>query len=338
MKRNLQILADTIRKNKAAVILFAVMILLNGAVFFLYDILTEAFLYSGMLIFVILLLLLAADFFRQRKKAEIREYSRNSILTAEFEPEEKASLADRDYSEIITLLQKEIRNLQVEFSERQQADDDYYTAWVHQIKTPIAVMKLELSEDTKENRALLSELFRIEQYVEMVLDYVRLRSDSSDLVIKEYELDAVIRETLRKFASQFILRRLKLCYETAQGSVITDKKWLCFILDQLVSNAIKYTPEGEITIEASGSQIRVSDTGIGIAPEDLPRIFEKGYTGVNGRLGEKSSGLGLFLTKKAAALIGADLKCESTVGKGTTFIVTLAERQDDYEHVSIVLV
>lgn len=205
---------------------------------------------------------------------------------------------------------------------------DYYTVWVHQIKTPIAVMRMRLGmEDSENNRALAAELFRIEQYVELVLSYIRLGSRANDLVIREYGTDELIRETLRKYASQFILRKLRLVYEPAETRVITDKKWLTLILEQLLSNALKYTPSGEIRVEAEQNRIRISDTGIGIAPEDLPRIFEKGYTGINGRLGRQSSGLGLFLCKKAADLIGAVITCESEPGKGTAFTVILPERE-----------
>ena len=222
-------------------------------------------------------------------------------------------------------LTDEINRLQTEFSAKKQADDDYYTAWVHQIKTPIAAMKLMLSEDTEEHKALSAELFRVEQYVGMVLDYIRLESDSNDLVIREYPLDELIREPLRKFAPQFIRRRLKLTYEPTDKTVVTDKKWFIFILEQLISNAVKYTPEGEIKISVEDNIVKISDTGIGIAPEDIPRIFEKGYTGKNGRLGEKSSGLGLFLTKKAADLLAVQISVKSSVGSGSEFSVIMPE-------------
>ncbi len=326
MNRRLRILTDTLRKNKSAIILFAAMTLLGGTIFLLYDIMTEAFLYAELLLAVLLLLLVGIDLMRETKRAAERERNICSLVDAGYEKAENGCLADEDYSQMIALLEAQAQKLRTDFAFRKQEDEDYYTAWVHQIKTPIAVMKLELSEDTEKNRALLSELFRIEQYVEMVLDYGRLESESNDLVIREYELDEIIREALRKFAPQFVLRKLKLNYEPAQGRVVTDRKWLLFILEQLISNAIKYTPCGEITVAVQGNTIRISDTGIGIAPEDLPRIFEKGYTGVNGRLGQKSSGLGLFLTRKAVRLIAADIRCESTVGRGSAFTLTLPDK------------
>ena len=296
---------------------------LNGAVFLLYDIMTEAFLYSDVLLLAVLILLIGIDFLRELKAAKRRAELKKSILLQSCFKSVDVDMRDEDYCEMLGLLTDEINRLQTEFSSGKKEDSDYYTAWVHQIKTPIATMKLLLSQNAEENKELSAELFRIEQYVEMVLSYIRLGSDTNDLVIKEYPLDELIRETVRKFAPQFIARKLKLNYEPTDTAAVTDKKWLMFILEQLISNAIKYTPEGEITISIEDNAVKISDTGIGIAPEDIPRIFEKGYTGANGRLGQKSSGLGLFLSKKAAGLIAADISVQSTPGSGTDFYVIL---------------
>ena len=314
------------KKNKIAAIIFAAATVLNGAVFLLYDIMKEPFIYAEVLLLTALILLFGIDFAGELKSARLREDSKNSILFSNSACGD--TLRDKDYSEMLGALSAEINRLQTDFSVKKQADNDYYTAWVHQIKNPIATMKLLLSENSEEHRALSAELFRIEQYVEMVLDYIRLESDVNDLVIKEYALDELIRETLRKFAPQFILRKLKLVYEPTDQVVVTDKKWLTFILEQLISNAIKYTPEGEITISVEGNTVKISDTGIGIAPEDIPRIFEKGYTGANGRKEQKSSGLGLFLSKKAANLLSVriDVASVQTIAdSGSTFSLSFPE-------------
>jgi len=325
MSRRKAVLADCLRKNKTALLLFAALTVLDGAVFWGYGIITEPFVYSELLVGVFLLGLLTADYVRERRAAKARERLADSILFAAPEPAGELTLRDADYAAMLSTLQKEIARLQAEYDGKQQAADDYYTAWVHQIKTPIAVLKLQLAEDTAEHRALAAEVFRIERYVEMVLDYIRLESSSNDLVIQEYALDDFLRESLRKFGQQFVLRKLRLNYTPTDKTVVTDRKWLGFMLDQLISNALKYTPQGEITIAVHGNCIQIRDTGIGIAPEDLPRIFEKGYTGGNGRLGSKASGLGLFLTKKAADLLAAQISCDSTVGEGSCFTLTLPE-------------
>lgn len=167
---------------------------------------------------------------------------------------------------------------------------DYYTMWVHQIKTPIASMHLILqNEDTEDARRLRAELFRIEQYVRMVLCFLRLDSDFTDYVIKEYKVDDIVRPAVRSLAPQFIMKRLALEYEQTDVVALTDEKWLGFVVEQVLSNAVKYTSAGSISIKCDEDRLVISDTGIGIAAEDLPRIFDKGYTGFNGRADRKAS-------------------------------------------------
>ena len=183
------------------------------------------------------------------------------------------------------------------------------------------------SGDTPEHHALLIELSRIEQYVEMVLQYIRIGSGTNDLVIREYDLDTLICESVRKFAPQFFEKKLQLIYEKTDATIVSDRKWFICILDQLLSNAVKYTSVGSVTISVKDSVLSVADTGIGIAPEDLPRIFEKGYTGTNGRIENRSSGLGLYLAKKAADLLSIRISAESVIGKGSTFILDLTQER-----------
>lgn len=323
MNRRREVIKDCLKKNKLAIILFVLMSVLDMVVFYLYDVLLEPLVYATLLVFVFLIIYLVVEMFLENHAAKQRARNMANILVTGTDGIDLSTLRDEDYADMIETLSQEVNRLKTDYAEKALADESYYTAWVHQIKTPIAVMKLQLTEDSDAHRILSSELFRIEQYVEMVLDYVRLDSDSNDLVIQEYALDEIIREVLRKYATQFVLRKLKLTYEGTTQKVVTDRKWLGFMLEQLISNAIKYTPQGGISILVEGNRIKVTDTGIGIASEDIPRIFEKGFTGNNGRIGEKSSGLGLFLTKKAAGLLAAKLSCESEVGVGTTFTIEL---------------
>ena len=149
---------------------------------------------------------------------------------------------------------------------------DYYTLWAHQIKTPIASMRLSLQqEDTPKARQLLQELSRAEQYVGMVMVYLRLTDGGSDFVLRTCDLDAIVRQAVRRFAGEFITRKLKLCYEPLNAACVTDEKWLLFVVEQVLSNALKYTREGSITITMEHPKtLVIRDTGIGIAPEDLP--------------------------------------------------------------------
>lgn len=323
----MKILKEVLRKNRAALLVFAVMTAADAAVFTLYDILTEPLLYATALSFFLLIVILTVGYAREKRRADERVRTLSAILTEWRELPQADTLAETDYQQMIAALGEAMDRLTAEADAQKQDMLDYYTAWVHQIKTPIAVMKLKLADDTSEHRALSAELQRVEQYVDMVLQYIRVGSGTNDLVIREYALDGLIRESVRKQAGQFVEKRLRLIYEPTNETAVTDKTWFCCILDQLLSNAVKYTPEGTVTVSVKDGRLTVSDTGVGIAPEDLPRIFEKGYTGLNGRLGQRSSGLGLYLAKKAADLLSIPLTVESTVGKGSAFTLDLRQRR-----------
>lgn len=314
---------EILRKNRAAILLYFVINAFQFGVFLLYDVMMEPLLYASVVSLCILAGFLAADYFCERKRSAERHRAVDSVERDWKSLPEAHSLAEEDYQAIISALGSRMEQLISEYGTQRQDQLDYYTAWVHQIKTPIAVMKLKLAGDTPENRLLLAELLRVEQYVEMVLQYIRLGSETNDLVIKECSLDELIKESVRKFAPLFLEKRLRLDFHPTGRTVVTDKKWFCCILEQLISNAVKYTPSGTVSIGAENGILSVSDTGIGIAPEDLPRIFERGYTGLNGRIGQKSSGLGLYLAKKAADMLAIPLSVDSRAGEGSRFMLDL---------------
>ena len=262
------------------------------------------------------------DFRRKHRMLESLKKGKEGVGDALPAPE---GVLEEDYQDLVRR-EESLRRREKEHGENARQDmEDYYATWVHQIKAPIAVMRVLLQQDdTQENQELKAELFRIEQYVEMALYYVRLGEGASDLVIQEYDLDDIIRKAIRKYAGQFIRRKIRVVYEGTDQKVITDEKWLSFIIEQLLSNAVKYTSEGTVTVEVhDGKKLSVTDTGIGISPEDLPRIFEKGYTGYNGRLDKKSTGIGLYLCRTAADKLGHKLMVESEPGKGSRFTVDL---------------
>lgn len=210
---------------------------------------------------------------------------------------------------------------------------DYYTVWAHQIKTPIASMRLMLqNEDSDLARDLCADLLRIEQYVQMVLCYLRLDSDSTDYVIRQCDLDRIVRQAVRKFAGQFIRKKIRLNYDPVCVRVLTDEKWLLFVLEQVLSNALKYTQTGQVRIFLEEPKtLCIQDTGIGIAPEDLPRVFEKGYTGYNGRLDQRASGIGLYLCSRICRNLGHGLRIQSVLGQGTTVRIDLDSREMKFE-------
>lgn len=314
-----RIFLDTLKKDKNLFLLLGVMTAVNFSVFLLYRIMTEAFLYAEAVILVFALFLVLFDYVRNMKKADGLENAVQSIKSGNCELLSVDTFDEVKYRDMIDFLTQKINEMNLSFAKEKQDMSDWYTIWVHQIKTPIAVLKLKVPKHDKEIR---NELFRIEEYAGMALAYIRLGGEQNDLVIKEYPLDELIRETLRKYASQFIAKKIKLEYTPTEKKVVTDKKWLLCILEQYISNAVKYTNGGTVTVEVCSDTLTVSDTGIGISKADLPRIFEKSYTGNNGRTDAKSSGLGLYLSKKAAKLIGVTLSVDSTLGCGSRFSVT----------------
>jgi len=242
-------------------------------------------------------------------------------------------MEDEDYQEIIRLLSDEHNRYRTETNRKYADMIDYYTVWAHQIKTPIASMRLHLqNEDSPLSRKLSTDLFRVEQYVEMVLTFLRLNSESTDYVIKEYDLDKIVKQAVKKFAGEFIGRKLSLVYEPLNTTVITDEKWLSFVIEQVLSNALKYTPSGSITITLEPEKkLCIRDTGIGIAAEDLPRIFENGYTGYNGRTDKKASGIGLYLCKRICGNLGHTITAASKVDEGTVITIDLAQTKLEIE-------
>lgn len=276
--------------------------LLFGAVFAAYDI---------------------AKAYRRHKFFEELHRRNTELISALPEPE---GIVDSDYQQLISVLKEKIAEITAQTDSRIRDTVDYYTVWAHQIKTPIAAMRLTLQkEDVPEARRLASELSRIEQYVEMVLVFVRLGSDYSDYVFTQQDIDEIIKSSVKKFASEFIDRRIRLEYDSVDIQAVTDEKWFAFVIEQLLSNALKYTREGSIKIYSEGKVLCIKDTGIGIAPEDLPRVFDKGYTGCNGRTDRRASGLGLYLCRRICQNLGIDISISSTVGEGTTVRLDLSQ-------------
>lgn len=294
--------------------------------FALFRLPIAAVIYPFCLCFLAAVILLISDFIKT--SAKLKELRNLQKLTAEMINALPAdTLCETEYRELVYHLQREVITEKAAAQNEFKDMVDYYTVWAHQIKTPIASMKLTLqNEDSEISRKLSGELFHIEQYVNMVLAFLRLGSDSTDYVFKEYDLDSIIRTSVKKFAGEFIERKLSLNYTPANIPVITDEKWLSFTLEQLLSNALKYTKSGSVSVFAdSENRLCIRDTGIGIASEDKPRIFEKGYTGVNGRLDSQASGLGLYLCRRVCENLNITISVESQIGTGTSVYLQFPE-------------
>ncbi|NEX02745.1 histidine kinase [Pseudobutyrivibrio sp. NOR37] len=297
--------------------------------FALYELPLMAVVYPMLLCALIGLLYLIYRYYVTYKRyKEISELKKSAAELIEFLPNSYRIL-DEDYCEVIeNLLAQKRKDMELIKDETDKLMD-YYTLWVHQIKTPIASMRLRLQkEDSELSRSLLSDLGRIERYVEMVLTYLRLEGAGSDYIFKEYDLDSIIGGVVKKFAGDFILRKIKLRYSPVEKKVLTDEKWLSFVIDQVMSNALKYTKQGEISIYVEEPlTLCIEDTGMGISPEDLPRIFERNYTGVRGRADKKASGLGLYLCSRICKNLNHEISAESQVGRGTKIKINLETKR-----------
>lgn len=304
-----------------------------GVVFFLYRLQWEAVLYAAGLCCLLTVVPAVLGFCRYSEAHRERQRMLENVELLAGELPEPDSLGEADYQEMLWRLKEAFDHNAGEWQRERRESMDYYTTWVHQIKTPISVMRMTLQEeDTEEHRDLLAELFRIEQYVEMALNWVRLGSDSMDFVFREYDLDCIIRQAVHKYAPQFVRRRIRLSYEPMERKVVTDEKWLLFLIEQILSNAVKYTQKGGVSIRMTPEGVlEIADTGMGIAAEDVPRIFEKGFTGYNGRADKKSTGLGLYLCRLTAEKLSHRIWVESQVGQGTRVYLDLHREKLEVE-------
>lgn len=305
---------------------------LLAVVFFLYDIAVEPVIYGAVLCGAAGLACLFCGYYQYKNKKELLlNLQANLPVNLEDLPEPE------DGNEAVyqgMLLELNRKRMSAETGRLKMYEEltDYYTMWVHQIKTPIAAMRLLLQENPEENQGELGELFKIEQYVEMVLGYLRAEDMASDMNFQNVELDGIIKEQIRKYARIFIGKKISLDFSETGETVLTDAKWLGFVIGQLLSNALKYTKTGKISIYMKKSErqiLVIEDTGIGISASDLSRVFERGFTGYNGRGEGGSTGIGLYLCAKVMKRMGSRIYIESCQGKGTKVMLEL--RKDELE-------
>ena len=319
----MEILKSYLKKNIKVYILFIVFILIFFIMFYLYNLPLEALIYTGSFCFLAALVASFSDFINYKESYKKLNFLEQNILNDLEALPKSLDIRIDYYHKIIEKLYEELEKLTQENRQKNTDMVDYYSMWGHQIKTPIAAMNFLLDNEEVDQKILQQELFKIERYVEMVLTYIRLDSISSDYVITKINLDEVVKDTVKKYASLFINKKIKLNYVSHETMVISDKKWLSFAFEQILGNSVKYSSAGgEITIETFENKLVIEDKGIGIKEEDLPRIFEKGFTGFNGRYEKKSSGLGLYLCKKTLDKLGHHIEISSTVGKGTRVEIT----------------
>ncbi|UEX91101.1 sensor histidine kinase [Staphylococcus ratti] len=202
--------------------------------------------------------------------------------------------------------------------------ENYFLTWIHQIKTPITASKLllERHEAGTVNR-VRQEITEIENYTNLALNYLKLLNHETDMVAKSVTLEAVVKPLIKRYALHFIENQTRIHTDNLHQKVTTDAQWLRIMIEQILNNALKYTKSGDIWIAYDSDQkaLSIRDNGIGISKADLPKIFEKGYSGTNGRLNEKSSGIGLFVVKQISKKLQHPIEVNSEQGVSTTFTI-----------------
>lgn len=329
----MKLLLSYVRSKRWGLLFLVLCLGICALVFGLYHLPLASVGYAALLCAVLALIWLVVDLGAYRRRHQCLEALQTEItVTLEHLPPPLNAL-EADYQALLHILDAQRREQEGKLSRQYRDMMEYYTIWAHQIKTPIAAMRLLLQEeDSPQSRALGEELQRVEQYVQMVLGYLRLDSESTDFVLRRCDLDTVVRQAVRNYAGSFIRKKIALDYQGVNVQVLTDEKWLRFVIEQVLSNALKYTRSGKVTISLEGeATLVIADTGIGIAPEDLPRIFERGFTGCNGRVDQRSSGIGLYLCRRILKQLGHGIRITSAPGQGTRVCLDLEQHPLEVE-------
>jgi signal transduction histidine kinase len=335
MKDFFYVLKSYIKTNIFIYAVYLTVLFVFGIIFYLYSLPFEPIVYALILSLVAIIIFEIIRFYRFFSKHKKLSCLKKEIeFTIENLPE-FSSILEEDYQEMLKVLNDNKNSLISEYDMKMSDMQDYYSMWAHQIKTPIAAMNLILQCDENDiNDSLMNQLFRIEQYVDMVMQYLRADNMSGDIVIENCSLDSIVKAAVRKYSRQFIGKKISLNLDEIDCHVLTDEKWLQFVIEQIISNALKYTNQGSISIymdEKLPRTLVIEDTGIGIRKEDLPRIFENGFTGYNGRADKRSTGIGLYLCKKILDKLSHTISAESEIDKGTIVKIGLGRQKSMYE-------
>lgn len=317
----MNILFAYLKKSRLYLMSMLLPAIITGVIFYLYHLPAEPAIYVTVLWIFSGSMALLYGYWSYRKKYRQLLIVKNAPDLNLNRLDSPSDSIEQLYQEISFNLNKMRMDLETNIQKSTEEMNDYYTMWAHQIKTPIFALRLLLKETPEQNKAALTELFKVEEYVEMVLGYLRTENISSDLTLSKYSLDKIIRDQIHRYAGIFVSKKLSLDYNGTSETILTDEKWLGFVIGQILSNSLKYTKEGGLKIYVQNNTLFIEDTGIGIRPEDLPRVFEKGYTGINGRTDRHSTGIGLYLSKKILNRLGHDISIESHEGKGTCVLI-----------------
>lgn len=318
-----------LKSRRRVIIAFCLFSAFYGLIFFLYDVRGEAFWYPTLLTVILALFFGMADLSRFSGRHKALCLALKTLEGGGLDPlPEPDNPTEADYQALIEALSRRLHTITSQTEAELKDRNDYYTLWAHQIKTPLAAMRLLLQSHEPDGlRAELEQqLFQVEQYTEMALQYLRLQNLSGDLELQKYPLSAIVKKAVKKYSVVFIHQKIPVTIEPIEAEVLTDERWLTFVVEQILSNALKYTREGQITIgmdKDAPQTLVIADTGIGIRAEDIPRIFERGFTGYNGRVDHRSTGIGLYLCRQVLDKLSHSISITSKVGAGTTVRIGL---------------
>ena len=207
----------------------------------------------------------------------------------------------------------------------QEEYKEYIELWIHEIKLPIATARMIVENNKNEvTSSIDEEINEIEGYIEQALYYARSEIANKDYYIKKYNLKDIINKTIKQDKKSLINNKIKIEVSDLEKIVYTDVKWIEFILNQIIQNSIKYKNENDPKIifkakeEKENITLSIIDNGIGIKETEVSKVFDKGFTGTNGRIGKKSTGIGLYLCKKLCTKLGMGIEITSIEGEGTT--------------------
>ena len=304
------------------ILLYFFIILTYLCISFLYPYDNGPILYASQILGGIGIVIFFLDYYAFQKKYKHLKKLEETPSTISSYLVESTNEIEKEYQNLLTLLNQQFIEYQNNIDSKTSERNDYFDLWAHEIKTPIAAMHLLL--DDTDFKDLKEQLFHLEEYVSMAMGYIRADSVSNDFVIKKYNIEDICKACVRHYSPLFIRKKLSLTFKPFHYEIVTDEKWLSFVIGQILSNALKYTEKGSISIYMKQNDLIIEDTGIGISESDLPRIFEKNYTGENGHKNSSSSGMGLYLCKLILEKLSHSIHITSKVNSGTQVIISFS--------------
>ncbi len=300
-----------IRENKRLLIFFAIITFIYSLIFLAFDLERFAIIYGLIINIFILLLFLLYDSQRE-KENNFEKILRSKNL------DRKAQIIADEY----IFLDEKYKDLLIDYKDMEEATKNFYSLWIHEIKTPLAENRLILAEENPDIDLLIKNNKRMEAYLDILLGFVRFSSKTNDYIFKETMIEPLVKNLIRDKSYDFISKNISLDLGDLSYKTITDGKWLSFIISQLINNSLKYSKDaGKIKIYFEALSLIIEDNGIGIKKSDLARVFEMGYTGENGRVFGSSTGLGLYLVKSIGKDLNLSISIDSKEGSYTKIAI-----------------